>query len=76
MKWERCDSTPGQPHKYRREDGWSIYYADEKLVRWSLCQPDGKELPGPSGWKLDSIDLVLKWADEVIAKFGGNFQAP
>jgi hypothetical protein len=72
VKWERCDSVSGRRHEYRREDGWSIYFANEELVRWSLCQPDGKELPGVSELRPDQIELVLEWADQVIARFQGK----
>ncbi len=68
MKWERCDHEPDRPQCYRRDDGWSIYLADAELGRWSLCQPDGKETPGVSDLRPDPIELVLNWADQVIAR--------
>lgn len=72
MKWERCGSVPNRPHNHQREDGWSIYLVDAELLRWSLCERDGKEGPGPSGLAPESIERVLKWADQTIAKCQGT----
>jgi hypothetical protein len=71
VNWERCENAPNRPHNYRREDGWSIYLANSELNLWELCGPDGKEGAGPE-FSPDRIDLVLKWADEVIAKVQGQ----
>ena len=72
VKWQRSDGVPDRPHHYRREDGWSIYLADQELVRWSLCQPDGKAIPGVSGLPPDPIEPVITWADQVIARLQGK----
>jgi hypothetical protein len=57
---------------YRREDGWSIYLADETLLISKLCQPDGKVAASPSGFPLESIGRLAAWADELVAKIKGT----
>ena len=53
-------------NEYRRNN-WSVHLKDEVILLWVVCDSGGFKRAQKSGFKPDSRDGLLAWADRVMA---------
>ncbi len=68
MNWKKLEGTR-QLHDHRREDDWTVHLKDEIPPAWVICTSKGTQIGKKLWLDSESIDDVLKWADEAIDGF-------